>query len=170
LRRAKSINGEYGEYFRTYKGLRQGSPLSPLLFDTVANALVAMTMAARDRGSLASCKAWFHIWWQVESRICTRQANMVLFLELNNQSMITMKFLLYCYEAMSGLRISYQKSEIFVLGVGKEEEECVATLFNCETGVFPMKYLGVPVFSDKKLLASYFDFWPNKIQKRLGMW
>jgi hypothetical protein len=50
---------------------------------------------------------------------------------------------------MSGLRISYQKSEFFVLGVGKEEEECVATLFNCETGFFPMKYLGVPVFLTK---------------------
>jgi hypothetical protein len=36
-------------------------------------------------------------------------------------------------------------------------------------GSFPMKYLCVPV-SDKKLLAPDFQFWPIKIQKRLGTW
>ena len=93
----------------------------------------------------------------------------ILFLDLNEQSIATMKFLLYCYEAMSGMKINFEKSEVFVFGVDGEEQSRVANLFNCALGSFPMKYLGVPV-SNRKLLASDFECLPNKIQKKLGCW
>ena len=159
-----NINGEYGEYFRTFKGLRQGDPLSPLLFNSVADALGTMITAAKDAGHLRGLVP--HL---IEGGITHLQYadDTVLFLELEEASIATIKFLLYCYEAMSGLKINYEKSEVLVLGVDQEEQERVAHLFNCQVGDFPMKYLGIPV-SFKKLLMSDFEFWPNKIQKRLG--
>ena len=161
-----NINGEQGEYFRTFKGLRQGDPLSPLLFDAIADALGTMIGAAKEAGHLRGLVP--HL---IEGGITHLQYadDTVLFLELDDSSIATAKFLLYCFEAMSGLKINYQKSEVLVLGVDQEEQERVANLLNCEVGSFPMQYLGIPV-SNKKLLASDFEFWPTKIQKKLGTW
>lgn len=42
-----NLNGQPGDYFRTYKGLRQDDPLSPLLFNVIANNLGVMLNKAR---------------------------------------------------------------------------------------------------------------------------
>jgi hypothetical protein len=44
------INGESGSFFRTYKGARQGDPLSPLLFNLAVDALAAMIEKAWGQG------------------------------------------------------------------------------------------------------------------------
>ena len=40
----------------------------------------------------------------------------------DDKSIINMKFLLYCFEWMSGLKINYHKSEVNVYGVSEEEQ------------------------------------------------
>jgi hypothetical protein len=77
----------------------------------------------------------------------------MIFLEADRKSIANVKFLLYCFENMSGLKINYQKSE--VMGIGVSEEECaeVDALLNCKRGCMPMKYLGILV-SDRMLYAT----------------
>lgn len=45
-----NISCEVGPYFNTYRGLRQGDPLSPFLFNLAANALVGIIKKAKERG------------------------------------------------------------------------------------------------------------------------
>jgi hypothetical protein len=42
------VNGHLGPYFKSYKGVRQGDPLSPLLFNVVVDCLTHMVMQAQQ--------------------------------------------------------------------------------------------------------------------------
>jgi hypothetical protein len=93
----------------------------------------------------------------------------ILFLNLDEESICNTKFLLYCFEAMSGLRINYQKSEIFILEATIEKQREVDGLFNCNIGEFPMKYLGVML--DKYYMSSLdFAYVYQKVEKRVPTW
>lgn len=93
----------------------------------------------------------------------------ILFMSNSEENVITMKFLLYCYEAMSRMRINYQKSEVIVVGRDEEETQRVTDMFNCKPGKLPITYLGLPI-SDRKLLASELAIPVDKIEKRLAIW
>jgi hypothetical protein len=46
------VNGNPSSFFNSTRGLRQGDPLSPLLFVVVMEALSRMLIAAMDQGNL----------------------------------------------------------------------------------------------------------------------
>lgn len=48
---AVKVNDQIGPYFKTHQGLRQGDPLSPLLFNLAAEALTLLVQRA-ERNSL----------------------------------------------------------------------------------------------------------------------
>ena len=70
---------------------------------------------------------------------------------------------------MSGLKINYHKSEIFALGVSKEEACKVANIFDCHLANLPMTYLGI-VVGDKHVGVNASDKVIEKLTKRLDNW
>ena len=50
---AINVNDEVGPYFQTKKGLRQGDPLSPILFNIVADMLTIFIKRAKAEGLLS---------------------------------------------------------------------------------------------------------------------
>jgi hypothetical protein len=84
---AININGEQGPYFPSTRGVQQGDPISPLLFDYVVDGLAAMVDAARRAG---------HITGLDPNLIAD---DMVILLEKSDLNVLHMKFLLYCFES-----------------------------------------------------------------------
>lgn len=163
---AINVNGKTEKFFRTYKGVRQGDPLSPILFNLVADALADMLTRAKEAGHLQGLVP--HL---VEGGLTHLQYadDTILFMTNSDNNIAVVKFLLFCFEEMSGLKINYPKSEVIVVGANKEEYERVANLLNCKIGELPITYLGIPVHEGRLTVADL-AIVPNKMEKRLATW
>jgi hypothetical protein len=47
-----AITGEIGPFFRNKRGVRQGDPISPLLFDLIVDALALILDKAKQAGHI----------------------------------------------------------------------------------------------------------------------
>ena len=87
----------------------------------------------------------------------------------DDKSIINMKFLLYCFEWMSGLKINYHKSEVLVFGVSEAEQIRMAKMLNCKIGSLSMTYLELPL-SDRNVGAKSLEGPLTKMRKKLQPW
>jgi hypothetical protein len=106
-----SINGEVGPYFRNKRGVRQGDPISPLLFDFVGDALDAILSRARVAGHIQGIVP--HLVLGGVSHLQYADDTMIL-IPNSPDNIRNLKFLLICFEMMSGMKINFHKSEVIV--------------------------------------------------------
>jgi hypothetical protein len=110
------VNGERGEFFRSYKGLRQGDPLSPLLFNLVADALSTMLFRASEAGIIQGVVPNL-----IDGGLTHLQYadDTVIFLSFSFENLRNLRIILNCFEALSGTKINFDKSEVFTMGVSE---------------------------------------------------
>jgi len=96
---AINVNDEVGPFFQTKKGLRQGDPLSPILFNVVADMLAIIIKRAKADDQVGGVVP--HL---VDGGISILQYadDTILFLEHNLEKAQNMKLLLYAFEQLSG--------------------------------------------------------------------
>ncbi|XP_073355069.1 uncharacterized protein [Aegilops tauschii subsp. strangulata] len=80
-----------------------------------------------------------------------------------------LKFLLLCFQKMSGLKINFDKSDVMVMGYPLEDFESIANQLNCRLGSFPTTYLGTPI-SDSRLTVADLHPAVAKLQMRIEPW
>jgi hypothetical protein len=80
-----------------------------------------------------------------------------------------LKLLLCAFEKLSGLKINFHKSEIFCFCEAKEMQEQYTSIFGCHEGLYPFKYLGIPMHY-RKLNNGDRKFIEHRIEKRLSSW
>lgn len=68
----------------------------------------------------------------------------ILYLKDEEEVARNTKVLLYHFENMPGLKINFNMSEVVMVTENNQESLNYAKLFNCATGTWPIKYLGVP--------------------------
>jgi hypothetical protein len=161
-----SINGKRTQNFNTYQELRQGDPLSPLLFNLVAKVLATLLRKASSQGKIKGVLS--HLIPEGISHI-QYVDDTILMIEGDDNSVVHIKFILYCFEWLSGLKINYHKSEAYIFGMEKEDKRKIANMLNCQLGELPMKYLGTPI-NDTKLGKAAFAEVPEKISRRIPPW
>jgi hypothetical protein len=73
--------------------------------------------------------------------------------------------LLYIFEAMSGLKINFEKSEVMMVVQDDIKIQCYSNLFNCQEGTWPIKYLGTPICAIRPTFAEM-RFLGDKTKKK----
>jgi hypothetical protein len=56
---AINVNGEVGAFFRNVRGVRQGDPLSPIIFDFLVDGLTAMLSRTNEAGHIKGVVSHF---------------------------------------------------------------------------------------------------------------
>ena len=95
--------------------------------------------------------------------------DMTIMVELNDACVAHLKFILLCFEALSGLEINFSKSEVIVTSVSDDGALMVSRLLNYSLGSFPFKYLGLPI-SPFHLCAEEYEHLVTKVGNRVMAW
>ena len=147
--------------------MRQGDPLSPLLFVLVIEALGKMLDKADHDGHMSGfgvghlegrSLAVSHLFADDTLIFCDADLDQVLFLHL----------ILIWFKVVSGLKINLGKSELVLVGM-VHNFDLLLNVLSCKQGTLPMKYLSLPLrskFKDKTIWNPILE----KIEQRLAGW
>ena len=145
------INGCPSDFFGSSRGLRQGNPLSPFLFDIFMEALSRMLVSSTAAGQFSG----FTVGNEAGSLMSVSH---LLFVDdtlvfCDNTHITALRGILFRFEEMSGLRINLGKSELVPVGDVPNFQELVEIL-GCRESALLLKYLGLPLgasFKDKSI-------------------
>ena len=162
------INGTPHGFFGSSRGLRQGNPLSPLLFVLVMEAISRMLDKAVHEGRLSG----FNVGASANRSLMVSHLlfadDSLIFCDANIDHMLILRMVLIWFKAVSGLKVNLGKFELVAVGVVHNMDLLVAVL-GCKQGSLPMKYLGLPLgakFKDKSIWKPILE----KMERKLAGW
>lgn len=165
----KIINDENSSYFTQGKGLRQGEALAPLLFNLVADIFTRILKKAANYGLINGLLP--NVW---PGGIISLQyaVGTIMFLENKLTKARHLKWLLACFENLSGIRTNYDKCDLMTIGISDSEGNDFFSLFCSKRAKLPFNFLsilGVPLHFSK-LRRQDIQSIVDKIITRVGGW
>ncbi|KAJ9536547.1 hypothetical protein OSB04_un000299 [Centaurea solstitialis] len=161
-----AINGETRGYFHGKRGIRQGDPLSPYLFTLIMEGFSLIfrqcISEAEEFGYHKGC-AQFNL-----THLCFA-GDLFVFTRGDVQSVEVLKKALSIFASKSGLSANLEKSEIFFGNVPVETRKAIRAFLPFRNGIFPIRYLGVPL-SPVRLKRADYGGLILKVKNRIQNW
>jgi hypothetical protein len=162
------INGSPEGFFGSTRGIRQGDPLSPLLFVLITEALSRMMTRAGEEGMLSGFQVGSLDNFLLKISHLLFADDTLIFFDANPNHIFHIRLLFTWFEAVSGLKINLCKSEMVLVGSVSDLEN-LAGIMGCKTAQLPMNYLGLPHGAKFKSKAIW-DPILEKIERKLAGW
>jgi hypothetical protein len=70
---------------------------------------------------------------------------------------------------MSALKINFNKIEVLTIGGDNTTVIAYSGIFTCQIAMFPLKYLGVPIFARRLRVIDWCKL-EEKLARKLDMW
>lgn len=158
------LNGVPGKTIHCKRGVRQGDPMSPLLFVLAADYLQVLINRAKDMGLM---NLPIPLQSPSDFPVIQHADDTLLILEADLNQLFFLKTLLQNFSDSTGLKVNYNKSMMLPINISKERLDHLARTFGCSKGSLPFTYLGLPLGLTKPKIQ---DFLPlvNKCERRLG--
>ncbi|KAM0005117.1 putative RNA-directed DNA polymerase [Helianthus debilis subsp. tardiflorus] len=160
------VNGSSTLELNVQRGVQQGDPLSPLLFIIAMEALHVATEKAKDLGILNGVNTpclgpnISHLLY----------ADDILFVgEWSGPNFHNLARMLRCFNLSSGLKVRFTKSHLYGVGVDNVEISRMASILDCNSGVFPFIYLGLPVGANMGLIKNWRPI-VERFENKLSQW
>jgi hypothetical protein len=162
------VNGSPARFFGGSRGLRQGDPLSPLLFLLVMEVLSKMFQVTEEAGLIRGFLAGVLGGTEVRISHLLFADDTIVFCDAAPAQVLHIRKVLSCFEAVTGLRVNLSKSEMVLVGVINDMSS-LASILSCRVGALPMLYLGLPLGAPYKALSVWNSIL-EKIERRLASW
>jgi mannosylglycoprotein endo-beta-mannosidase len=158
------LNGVPGGNILHGRGLRQGDPLSPLLFDIAIDPLQKVLEKATESGLLYAMPGGLR-----GPRVSLYADDAAIFLSPTEHDISSLASILQSFGEVSGLVTNVAKSSIAPIQCANIDLEAVLANFPAATVSFPIKYLGLPLSHGR---LRHVDLQPyiDKAVARLNPW
>lgn len=156
------LNGVPGKTFHCKRGVRQGDPLSPLLFVLAADLLQSIINKAKSNGllNLPLPRAGS------DFLVIQYADDTLLVMEACPRQLSVLKALLNAFADSTGLKVNYSKSMMVPINVSPERMEILTRTFGCQQGSMPFTYFRLPLGYTKPFVQDFLPF-VQRIERRL---
>jgi hypothetical protein len=135
------LNGVSGKQFTCKREVKQGDPLSPLLYVCGGDLLQFVINDCLRSGVLRlpiiTNDAQLHVVQYADDTI--------LFIPAELDQIIALKEILHKFGISTGLKVNFHKSLIIPLSVEPDITDVLASTLGCQIGSLPFPYLGLPL-------------------------